>query len=91
MDSNSLGLVAVGRFDHDLRHPGPRPVIAYNVTGLPATHACQIVFAGTNASGVRTWAIQWQITRDKVKVPSVFYDSPEEGLEVIKQMLPQIE
>ena len=90
MDTHTLGLVAVGRFDYDLPKPEERPVIAHKVTGLPSSHACQIVFAGTGASGQRTWAIQWSRHGTKVTVPKVFYDSPEEALAVVERMLPEM-
>ena len=87
MEINSLGLVPVDHFGDGNPAHEARPTIVFKVTGLPSDHSCDIVFAGTGASGQRTWAIQWSRSREKVTVPAVFYDSQEEALAVIERML----
>jgi hypothetical protein len=88
METGALGIrVTLRGDDHETREALP---VVYTVTGVPQTDRCEIVFAGTNASGTRMWAIQWSRSRERVKVPSALYESPEAALAVIEQMLPEV-
>ena len=88
MKTDALGMRVTLRGDE--HQSGERPPVVYMVTGMPPTDKCEIVFAGTSASGTRTWAIQWSRHREKVKVPDGFYESPEAALSVIEGMLPDL-
>ena len=88
METDALGMQVTLRGE-DRETGEPLPVV-YTVTGVPPTDKCEIVFAGTSASGIRTWAIQWSRSRERLKVPHGFYESPAAALAVIEQMLREL-
>ena len=85
--ANDLGLQVIGRVGEAIENKEDQKPAAYLVKGLPGDDHCLICYAGQNEERRSQWSILWYRNAHKVASPESTFDSPEDALLAVQEIL----